>query len=129
MTQASLLSTSPFDQSTVPPSADEARIAGLIWDASREKPVTLSDLCHATDINERTVKGIVADLRLKHRCPIGARRGKPAGYFPIRSIEDAEAAANEYRAQMVTEAKVLRVLLGPHRMRELMGQVAMEAEA
>ena len=74
---------------------------------------------------DRDIKGAVAELRdAGHR--IGSSRGKPPGYYPITSAEDADRTARVYIAQAITMLVRARRNVTPQRWRELMGQDVLE---
>lgn len=119
---------SPFSASRVAPTGVEKVIARIIWNHTRNKPVPITMLALHCGLNDRQVKGIVEDLRCTHRCAIGASRQEPSGYFWIRSAEDREAAVRPYREQILTMWRTLRSLDSPASLRELHGQLRLEAE-
>jgi hypothetical protein len=124
----------PFAQSSLTPTTTERLVASLIWAHRRPIPITIAHIiaaCKTTygeTVSERTVKGIVEQLRVSHRCPIGASREAPAGYFWIRTAADRETAVRPYREQILSMWRTLRVLDSPSALRELHGQLRLEAE-
>jgi len=116
----------PFGRSKLVPTALEALVAGLIWKhQGREHPVSIARLREITNLEERGIKGIVADLIDGHKMRIGARREEPVGYFIMRDPADVEAGTGAYRAQFVAMARRLRVL-DPEGMPELFGQLSLD---
>lgn len=73
--------------------------------------------------SRRDVNDIVAQLVIAHRCRIGAKRDEPAGYFWIVTAEDERVAVAQYKAQLIQEARRLRVLASDAAYQELMGQL------
>jgi hypothetical protein len=101
-------------------------IAGLIWKhQGRENPIPLARLKEIAGVDERAIKGVVADLIDGHKMRIGARREEPAGYFMMCDGEDIQAGTGAYRAQFISMARRLRVL-DPEGMPELFGQLSLE---
>lgn len=116
-------------QRTLEPASAEARtvayavLSRLGW----RNAITIAELMQISDkLNERSVKAAVEELRTVFKLPIGSRREKPAGYFWICSPEDQIEGTKAYRQQVLTAFRVLRILDSPARVRELLGQLAME---
>lgn len=103
--------------------AVELEVADLVRMATRETPVSISDLRRRTGHSERSVKGIIEVLRHTYHMPIGARRTAPFGYFLVRTAEEAEEAVEPYRQQVISMWKTLRALYSPRRLREFHGQL------
>lgn len=103
-------------------SGNESLIYGLIWPATYEQPVTLAAIRDRTGLSERDIKGIVQALADEHELPIGARRGKPNGYYYCRTAEEREAAARPLIRQAVRELHRARRLTNKRSIRELLGQ-------
>ena len=97
-------------------------IHGLISGATFEYPVTLAHLCSITELSERTVKAIVESLGNEHDVPVGARRGKPNGYYIAQTVEEREAAARPLVSQGAKMIRRAGRLLGKRRVQELLGQ-------
>jgi hypothetical protein len=115
----------PFADSVVTPDARERAVAGILWThQGRGNPVSIARLKMATGWSEREIKGIVEQLVVTHRMKIGGKRSEPVGYFVVADREDLEAAVRPYRDQIIAMWRRLRVLLGPHALRELHGQLA-----
>lgn len=119
----------PFARSKVEPTPVEALVAGLIWRrAGRRCPIPIAEIQRQTGLSERKVKEVVEGLRVTHRAAIGASREEPAGYYRIVDAEDREAAVGPYRSQVARMFRVLRALDDPARVKELLGQMTLEAE-
>ncbi len=103
-------------------SPDEALIYGLILGRRSDNPVPLSELCERSGMSARAVKGCVELLRAEHRLPIGARRGRPHGYYIAATVADLEASAKPMIAQAKRMLQGAYYLLGKKRVRELLGQ-------
>jgi hypothetical protein len=116
----------PFWQSIHTPTTMERLVAELIWSRTRANPISITDLREETGADERTVKEIVESLITFHKVRIGAARGKPNGYFMIRSIQDQEAAVKPYRSQVRAMLRRLRVLESPEAVKEFLGQLQTE---
>lgn len=118
----------PYSRSTVAASAAEAQLADILWlFKGCENVARLKWLCEVTGHCEREVKKLIEQLRVTHRCPIGASRGKNCGYFWMVDAEDFRVGLASYWAQMLTGWRVLRTLDDPARLRELLGQLKLEA--
>jgi hypothetical protein len=87
--------------------------------------VKLAVLMHITAKNERDVRGIVEQLVVTHRMRIGASAD---GYYMIVDAEDLEAAIARPKSQIFAMWRRLRVLLEPHALRELHGQLGLGEE-
>ena len=101
---------------------NEALVYGLIGSGSYNLPITLAAICRRTGMSEREVKGIVESLGNEHDVPVGARRGKPNGYYIAQTVEEREAAARPLVRQGAKMLRRARRLLGKRRVRELLGQ-------
>ena len=123
-----------FDRSKMVPTMQEAFVAWMIWPRrGREHPITIAEIIRGrlgryAPLTARKVKEIVQQLRVTHRCPIGARREKPAGYFWIRDAEDLEAGLGAYRAQVLEGWRVLRAIAPRAWVQELHGQLTLESD-
>lgn len=116
----------PFGRSKMVPTALEALIAGLIWKhQGREHPISIARLREVTSLDERAIKGVVADLIDGHKMRIGARRDEPVGYFIMRDAEDIQAGTGAYRAQLIAMARRMRIL-DPEGMPDLFGQMSLD---
>lgn len=119
----------PFAESKIAPEAKERVIAEMIWrHQGRANPISIAMLSKATGRTEREIKGIVEQLVVTHRMRIGGRRGEPVGYFVVVDLEDLETAVRPYRDQIFAMWRRLRVLLSPHALAEMAGQLAMSVE-
>ena len=122
----------PFARSEMRPTPLEGLVAGIIWrHQGRENPVPLMEVirlagCKLPALSERKLKEIVQQLRVAHRCPIGARRAEPVGYFWIADAEDHEYALRPYREQVIEMFRVLRALDSRGRLSELLGQLTLD---
>ena len=117
----------PFAKSLVEPDEVERLVAGIIWPhRGRSNPISIAMLSGATGRGERTIKGIVEQLVVTHRIPIGGRRAEPVGYFVIVDAEDLAAAVQPYREQIFAMWRRLRVLLEPRALAELHGQLVID---
>jgi len=94
-------------------SVHEDLIHGLILKGSYAHPVSLASICRVTMFSERRVKDIVESLGNEHDVPVGARRGKPNGYFIAQTVEEREAAARPLVRQGAKMIHRARRLLGP----------------
>lgn len=115
-----------FECSEFTPTPMERIVAEIIEKRDRANPVSIAELKRATSLDDRTVKEVVESLITFHKVRIGAARGKPNGYFLIRTIEDQEAAVKPYRSQIRTMLRRLEVLDGKSAVLELLGQLRTE---
>lgn len=102
-------------------STDESCVYSLIAGRDSSRPIPLAEICQATGLSARAVKGIVEALRVDGE-PIGASRGKPSGYYLARSVEELESSARQLVNQAKRELLSASRLLGKKRVRELLGQ-------
>lgn len=117
----------PFAASRIEPTAAERLVGGMVWGhRGRSNPISIAMLSRATGRNDREIKGIVEQLVVTHRMMIGASRGELNGYFVVVDAEDLEAAVRPYRDQILAMWRRLRVLMEPHGLRELHGQLVIE---
>lgn len=121
-----------FDRSTVRPDRMEILIEGLIWQRrGRGNPISIAEIIQVSGVeglSDRTVKGVVEQLVVTHRCRIGARRDDPSGYFWVVDAEDQAAAVAPYKAQILSMLRRLRVLDSAEDYRVFLGQMALEGE-
>jgi hypothetical protein len=77
---------------------------------------------------EREIKDAVRGLVVDFKVRIGASRSRPAGYFLITSSEEARDSALPYISEIRQLARRVRVLLDPHDLAELAGQLRLDQE-
>jgi hypothetical protein len=124
----------PFERSQMPVTPVEGFVAGMIWrHQGRDNPVPIKEIVRVAaisfrlpNLSDRKVKEIVQQLRVVHRCPIGARREEPAGYFWIVDAEDLEAGLGPYRAQVIEGWRVLRAIAPRAWVLQLHGQLTLD---
>jgi hypothetical protein len=122
-----LFDEGPFAKSTVEPSPCERIVAEAIYHCrGRHNPVPIAHLSEVIEREARTVKGIVEDLRVKHRLPIGACRQEPYGYYWIVDAADQAAAVEPYRNQILSMWRTLAILDSKPALRELLGQLRID---
>lgn len=122
-----MIEGNPFASSKIPESPAERQIADLlVLFVGRENAARLSWLCEVSGQNPRQVKQVIEQLRVAHRIPIGASRGKKCGYFWMQDAEDFRVGLASYRAQVLAGWRVLRTLEDPEKLRELLGQLRLE---
>ena len=101
----------PFEASREAPTADQARIAGIIWRRGGwRNAVSAESLSKMTQRSAREIKSIIEALRNTHKCAIGSRHEAPAGYYRIVNEEDREMAVAPYHSQMLKMWRTLKVL-------------------
>jgi hypothetical protein len=115
-----------FAASKVTPEPIERVVAGVIWGhRGRAQAVKSVVLMHIAGKNDRDVRGIVEQLVVTHRMRIGASAD---GYYMIVDAEDLEAAIARPKAQIFAMWRRLRVVMEPHALAELHGQLQLEDE-
>ena len=118
----------PFAASLIPPTDLERRVGTIIAQfRGKDRPVSIAQISVMTGFNERQIKGIVEQLVVTHRIPIGGRREEPAGYFMIETAEDREAAVTPYKRQILAMLRRLKVLESKQALSEFLGQLELEA--
>lgn len=116
-----------FADSVMEPTELERLVGGLIAQhRGRKNAIALRSLMDVTGKDERHVRGVVEQLIVSHRWRIGAALQAPSGYYMIETAEDLEMAVGTYRSQIFTMLRRLRVLMAPHQVRELLGQMTAE---
>jgi hypothetical protein len=122
-----------FDQpdalsaSAIPARDTERRIYDLIaGHRGYQNPISLDSLRRITNLTERTIKGVVAELIVTHHILIGAGRGESIGYFMIESDEDRAVASVPLKGQVIQMLRRLRVINGKHQVNEWLGQLGLQ---
>ncbi len=77
---------------------------------------------------EREIKDAIRSLVVDFKVRIGASRQKPAGYFLITNSQEARESAQTYIAEIKKLAQRVRVLLDPHELAELAGQLRLDRD-
>jgi hypothetical protein len=75
---------------------------------------------------EREIKDAARSLVVDFKVRIGASRQRPAGYYLITNSQEARDAAQAYIAEIKHLAQRVRVLLDPHELAELAGQLRLD---
>jgi hypothetical protein len=75
---------------------------------------------------EREIKDAVRSLVVDFKLRIGASRSDPPGYYLISNADEAKAAAQPYISEIRNLVRRVRVLLDPHQLAELAGQLSFE---
>jgi hypothetical protein len=115
---------SPFARSKVTPDPLERVIAAVIWrHRGRANAISAAHLTKITGKDDRTVRAIVEQLVITHRILIG---GSSAGYYIIVDAADLEADVARRKAQIFATWRRLRVLLEPHQLAHLHGQLLLD---
>jgi hypothetical protein len=78
---------------------------------------------------EREIKDAARSLVVDFKVRIGASRQRPAGYYLITNSQEARDAAQPYIAEIRHLAQRVRVLLDPHELAELAGQLRLDQDA
>ena len=97
----------------------------LIREATREKPITLAEIRESTGLSPRAIKGAVEQLRREGE-PIGASRGKVAGYYAIKTADEADAYALTMWRQILSEIKTVKAMVSPTKYAEMVGQLRLD---
>lgn len=124
-----------------PPAPDELNTSGIaakpnemrIYSLLREhhgyrNPLSIKTLKSITGLSERVIKDVVHELIVTHKQRIGALRGEHPGYFMIETADDLDVAVKPYEGQILAMLRRLRVLQGKTRVREWLGQQAVNFE-
>lgn len=106
----------------------EIFIAGLILEASSEKPIKMEEIISRFEDNfrdrltVRQLKIIVRSFRRDRAFPILSRRSQPAGYWWCQSIEEMKEFAQLWQSQYFDEMRTLYVMM-KHNFPRLAGQL------
>jgi hypothetical protein len=104
----------PFSFADGTPEPMERMVGELIWrHRGRMHAVTIADVMRRLGVkSERTVKGYVETLVMKHHMLIGGSRDRDGGggYYIICDAEDLAAAVGPYQAQIETMQKRVAAL-------------------
>lgn len=98
----------------------------LVYHVGHRNAIPRRDLELSAGVSERQVKAVVRNLIVTHRLPIGASRAKDNGYFLIATAEDLDIASKALISEGREIFRRLRVLHGPERVAELLGQLPLE---
>ena len=105
----------------------QRRLAEMIHAAHFDMPASASYLAPILQTDLRTIAANVEELIVKHRLPIGSVRGKPAGYYWIRTREELDAACAMLHATamklLVREAALKKITID-----DLLGQMRLDLE-
>lgn len=103
----------------------------LLFHPGAQSAVSLRDLMGKLDRvikplpTEREIKDAARGLVVDYKVRIGASRSKPFGYFLITTIQEARDTARPYISEIVELVRRVRVLLDPHDLAELQGQMGL----
>jgi hypothetical protein len=104
-----------------------------VWDAlafcrGARYALPLAAISRRTGLGDRRVKAAVQGLRLRHRLPVGASRGKRNGYYKIDTPAEMAATIRVLRRQALSELQLICALAGHDwvRYRDLMGQLGFD---
>jgi hypothetical protein len=100
----------------------------LIWRRGQRYAITGAELQRRTRLRDYQVKAAVRGLRLQHKIPIGASRGKLNGYYLIDTPAEMAATIRVLRRQALSELALICALAGHEwtRYREMLGQLGFE---
>ena len=104
----------PFEESTAERDKYTQLVGEIVWrHKGRASPITIDELRRKTDLSERSIKGIVEALVMRHNILIGSSRipGKE-GYFVVLDAEDFKAACGAYEKQIEAMQKRMLHLRG-----------------
>ena len=90
--------------------------------------IPLRSLLQITGSDAREIKDAIRSLVVDFKVRVGASRGDPPGYYLITSAEEARATSQPYISEIRQLVRRIRVLLDPHDMAELVGQLLLEEE-
>lgn len=106
----------------------EIFIAGLILDASSEKPIKMDEIIerfaenYGESLSVRQLKIIVRSFRRDRAFPILSRRSAPAGYWWCQSVAEMKEFAQLWQSQYFDEMRTLYVMM-KHNFPRLAGQL------
>jgi hypothetical protein len=75
--------------------------------------------------NEREIKDAARGLVVDFKVRIGASRSEPSGYYLITNSEEARDTARPYIAEVKKLIERVRVILDPHDLAEMAGQLSL----
>ncbi len=100
----------------------------LVHRLGQSQAMPLKDLQLITGESDRNIKEAIRGLVVDFRVRIGASRGEVNGYYLITSREEALATAQPYISEVRQLVRRIRVLLDPHDLAELAGQLRLDAD-
>jgi hypothetical protein len=89
--------------------------------------LSLYQLCDLLQTDQRSVKGIVSDLRRFFRLQIGASRDE-GGYYMIATPDEARESTANLEHQAITMLRVVSAMRGRHVVAEMLGQFTLDLE-
>ena len=112
-------------------SEDERKVLRLVRFArGAANAVPLREVQSRTELDPRSIKQAVRNLRVNFRLPVGsAKSSSGGGYFLMITAEDRALWTKDVLDQVRAEVAVLRAALGRQSTLELLGQLRMELEA
>ncbi len=92
-----------------------------------ENAISIREITKSTGLEPREVKNIVRTLRCNFHLPIGSsKHAIKGGYFIILTQQDQAIFDSDFLGQIRAQVDAHRAVSGPHRTRELLGQLQME---
>jgi hypothetical protein len=86
----------------------------------------LRELLLITGSDAREIKDAIRSLVVDFKVRVGASRGDTPGYYLITSSDEARTTVQPYISEIRQLVRRIRVLLDPHDMAELAGQLLLE---
>lgn len=108
----------------------EKAVLGCIrFHRGAEHAVSIRTIAFRTSLDARQIKNAVRTLRCNFHLPIGSsKHATKGGYFIILTPEDQAIFDGDFLGQIRAQVDAHRAVSGPHRTRELLGQLQMEIQ-
>jgi len=104
-------------------------LAAIRFHRGSNNAVSIREITKSTGLDPREVKNIVRTLRCNFQLPIGSsKHAVKGGYFIILTKEDQAIFDSDFLGQIRAQVDAHRAVSGPHRTRELLGQLQMEID-
>lgn len=107
---------------------EEKTVLGFIrFRRGAANAISIREITKTTGLDPREVKNAVRTLRCSFHLPIGSsKHAVKGGYFVILTKEDQAIFDSDFLGQIRAQIDAHRAVSGPHRTRELLGQLQME---
>jgi len=97
----------------------------LVFHLGLSRAISLRGLRDKTGSDDRSIKDAIRGLVVNFKVRIGSSRNNPPGYYLVVTTEDATAAAQPLIGEIRHLVQRVRVLLDPHQLAELAGQIGL----
>ena len=111
-------------------SQDEKQVLSAVrFHRGSANAISIREITKSTGLDPREVKNVVRVLRCNFHLPIGSsKHAVKGGYFIILTKEDQAIFDSDFLGQIRAQVDAHRAVSGPHRTRELLGQLQMEID-